>query len=536
MKSKQEQKNIAGLYLRLSHDDERAGESLSIENQRAILHRYAEENRFRIYDEYIDDGISGTTFNRPGVQRLLDDAKAGIIDTIVVKDLSRFGRNYIEVGQYLDYVFPAFGIRFIAIQDNVDTENRESGGMEMMPIMNVFNEWHAANTSKKIRAVLKANAKEGKYHARKAPYGYVKGTDDKKTPVIDEEAAPVVKRIFEMRSRGASPHKIADTLNEEKIPNPSKYSMEKYGIVGKRNHMGLWSFVAVNSILNNPTYLGQLSQQRFSSISYKNHKRYIKDESEWIVVKNTHEPIITQELWNKVREVEKSVSQGKRTKRGYTHPLSGLLFCADCGGKMRLNYIKRNGELYYSFNCGNHMRLGKSYCFSHYIAAKELEEIVIADIREKAKAVTIDETEIRKQFEERNLLSRAEENKSARRNLQTKTARLTEIKRLIETAYEDRVKGKLPEEVCLKFIEKYTEEETEMKKEIAELESKLNAAKEEKINADEFISNLKRYIDAPELTREMCLELFDKIVIGGHPKATGNPRNIDIVYKVNLLT
>ena len=161
---------------------------------------------------------------------------------------------------------------------------------------------------------------------------------------------------------------------------------------------------------------------------------------------------------------------------------------------------------------------------------------MIADIREKAKAVTIDETEIRKQFEERNLLSRAEENKSARRNLQTKTARLTEIKRLIETAYEDRVKGKLPEEVCLKFIEKYTEEETELKKEIAELESKLNAAKEEKINADEFISNLKRYIDAPELTREMCLELIDKIVVGGHPKATGNPRNIDIVYKVNLLT
>ena len=211
---------------------------------------------------------------------MLDDAKAGIIDIIVVKDLSRFGRNYIEVGQYLDYVFPAFGIRFIAIQDNVDTANRESGGMEMMPIMNVFNEWHAANTSKKIRAVFKANAKEGKYHASKAPYGYVKGTDDKKTPVIDEEVAPIVKRIFEMRSRGASPHKIADTLNEEKIPNPSKYSMEKYGIVGKRNHMGLWSFVAVNSILNNPTYLGQLSQQRFSSRSYKNHKRYIKDESE----------------------------------------------------------------------------------------------------------------------------------------------------------------------------------------------------------------------------------------------------------------
>ena len=178
-----------------------------------------------------------------------DDAKTVIINTIIVKDLSRFVRNYIEVGQYVDYVFPAFGIRFIAIQDNVDTENRDSGAMERMPIMNVFNEWHAANTSKKIRAVLKSNAREGKYHARKAPYGYVKSDTEKKTPIIDEEAAAVVKRIFEMRASGLSPHKIADILNEENSPNPSKYSMDKYGIVGKRNHFGLWSFVAVNSIL-----------------------------------------------------------------------------------------------------------------------------------------------------------------------------------------------------------------------------------------------------------------------------------------------
>ena len=190
------QKNyIAGLYFRLSQEDERAGESLSIENQRRVLRKYAEDNGFETHDEYIDDGISGTTFDRPEVQRLLDDAKTGVINTIIVKDLSRFGRNYIEVGQYVDYVFPAFGIRFIAIQDNVDSANRDSNAMEMMPIMNVFNEWHAANTSKKIRTVLKANAKDGKYHPRKAPYGYVKGTDEKKTPIIDEEAAVIVKQI-----------------------------------------------------------------------------------------------------------------------------------------------------------------------------------------------------------------------------------------------------------------------------------------------------------------------------------------------------
>lgn len=177
-------KYITGLYFRLSQEDERAGESLSIDNQRQILRKYAEDHGFEIYGEYIDDGVSGTTFDRPEVQRLLDDAKAGVINTIIVKDLSRFGRNYIEVGQYLDYVFPAFGIRFIAIQDNVDSENRDSNAMEMMPIMNVFNEWHAANTSKKIRAVLKAHAKEGKYHPRKAPYGYVKSTGPKRKRLL----------------------------------------------------------------------------------------------------------------------------------------------------------------------------------------------------------------------------------------------------------------------------------------------------------------------------------------------------------------
>ena len=221
MKSKN---NIVGLYLRLSKDDERQGESLSIENQRIILRKYAEEHGFQIYDEYIDDGVSGTTFDRPNLQRLLDDAKMGVINTILVKDLSRFGRNYIEVGQYVDYVFPSFGIRFIAIQDNVDTENRDSNAMEMMPIMNVFNEWHAANTSKKVRAVLREKAKAGILHAKKAPYGYIKGTDEKRTLIIDEEVAPNVVRVFEMYVSGINPKRVAEIFSLEGIPSPEQYS------------------------------------------------------------------------------------------------------------------------------------------------------------------------------------------------------------------------------------------------------------------------------------------------------------------------
>ena len=527
-------KYIAGLYFRLSQEDERQGESLSIDNQRHILRKYAEEHGFEIHDEYIDDGVSGTTFDRPQVQRLLDDAKAGVINTIIVKDLSRFGRNYIEVGQYIDYVFPAFGIRFIAIQDNVDTESRDSNAMEMMPIMNVFNEWHAANTSKKIRAVLRANAKEGKYHPRKAPYGYVKGTNEKKTPVVDEEAAEVVKRIFELRSCGMSPHKIADQLNEAGVANPSKYCMEKYGIVGRKENFGLWSFCAVNSILKNPTYLGHMAQQRYSSVSYKNHKRYLRDESEWVIVENTHAAIISQELWDKVREVEKSVSQGRKTKRGYTHPLSGFLYCADCGGKMKLNYINRNGGLTYNFNCGNHIRLGKAYCFSHFISAKDVEAIVLDDIREMARRIVLDEKAVREEFIRQNEEFADKAFKTAKTQLQLKRKRAEELSRIMQIVYEDRVKGKMPEDICIGFIQKYSEEQKTLVAEIAELESKLTETENKQQSADDFIRNIKKYFDAPELTREMCYELIDRVVVGGLPKITGKERTIDIVYKVDV--
>ena len=525
---------IAGLYYRLSQEDERQGESVSIDNQRTILRKYAEEHGFEIHGEYIDDGVSGTTFDRPEVQRLLDDAKTGVINTIIVKDLSRFGRNYIEVGQYVDYVFPAFGIRFIAIQDNVDTENRDSGAMEMMPIMNVFNEWHAANTSKKIRTVLKANARKGKYHARKAPYGYVKGDDEKKTPIIDEEAAAVVKRIFEMRASGLSPHKIADILNAEGVLNPSRYCLERYGVVGRRENVGLWSFCGVNSILQNPTYLGHMVQQRDSTVSYKNHKRYVKDESEWITVYNTHEPIITQELWDKVREVEKSVAQGRKTKRGYTHPLSGFLFCADCGGKMKLNYINRNGKIDFNFNCGNHMRIGKAYCFSHFIQAKDIEAIVLDDIRAMAQRIVLDEKTIRDEFIRHNAELADKAIKSTKKELQAKRKRTEELSRLMQLAYEDRLKGKMPEDICIGFIQKYSDEQNRLENEIAELEERLTETTNTIQSADEFIRNIKKYLEAPELTREMCYELLDRVVVGGHPKHTGKERVIDIVYKVDI--
>ena len=526
---------IAGLYYRLSQEDERQGESVSIDNQRTILRKYAEERGFEIHDEYIDDGISGTTFQRPEVQRLLDDAKTGVINTIIVKDLSRFGRNYIEVGQYVDYVFPAFGIRFIAIQDNVDTENRDSGAMEMMPIMNVFNEWHAANTSKKIRAVRRSNAKEGIYTAKKASYGYKMGTDKKRAPVIDEETAPIVKRIFEMYASGMSPRKISEVLNLEGIPSPATYAYTQSGQKPKPNVMGLWTAVTIREMLNKIIYIGHMPQLRWTSLSYKNHKRFRKDESEWTVVYNNHEPIISQELWDKVQERKKSVAQGRKTKIGFTHPLSGFLFCSDCGNKMKLcTSVSRKGTRLYHFDCGYHLRYGKAYCFSHYIAASALEEIVLGDIREMAQRIVLDEKAIREDFIRHNAELADQAIKSAKKELQAKRKRTEELSRLMQVAYEDRVRGKMPEDICIGFIQKYSDEQKKLETEIAETEAKLTETENTIQSADEFIRNIKKYLEAPELSREMCYELIDRIIIGGSPKTTGKEREIDIVYKVDI--
>ena len=526
---------IAGLYYRLSQEDERQGESVSIDNQRTILRKYAEERGFEIHDEYIDDGISGTTFQRPEVQRLLDDAKTGVINTIIVKDLSRFGRNYIEVGQYVDYVFPAFGIRFIAIQDNVDTENRDSGAMEMMPIMNVFNEWHAANTSKKIRAVRRSNAKEGIYTAKKASYGYKMGTDKKRAPVIDEETAPIVKRIFEMYASGMSPRKISEILNLEGIPSPATYAYTQSGQKPKPNVVGLWTAVTIREMLNKIIYIGHMPQLRWTSLSYKNHKRFRKDESEWTVVYNNHEPIISQELWDKVQERKKSVAQGRKTKIGFTHPLSGFLFCADCGNKMKLcTSVSRKGTRLYHFDCGYHLRYGKAYCFSHYIAANALEEIVLGDIREMAQRIVLDEKAVREDFIRHNAELADQAIKSAKKELQAKRKRTEELSRLMQVAYEDRVRGKMPEDICIGFIQKYSDEQKKLETEIAEIEAKLTETENTIQSADEFIRNIKKYLEAPELSREMCYELIDRIIIGGSPKTTGKEREIDIVYKVDI--
>lgn len=524
----------AGIYVRLSQEDMRAGESLSIEHQKLILTKYVREQGWNLVDTYVDDGFSGTDFNRPSVQRLLSDAQTGRINLIICKDLSRFGRNYIEVGQYIDYIFPLHNIRFIALNDNVDTANRDSNAMEMMPVINLFNEWHASSTSKKIKAVNLANAKAGKYTCANAAYGYTKADDEKHTPIIDPEAAEVVRRIFKLRSQGMSPRAIGDQLNAENIPIPSDYRCQKKGIVNTKYTRHLWTQVQIRQILDNPIYLGKLAMMRVTSVSYKNHKKVRKDPSEWVVTEDTHEAIISQELWDKVREAEKAVSHGKRDGKGVTQPLSGMLFCPDCGYKMKAAGRKRtlkSGELIREcyYNCSSYVLHGKELCSTHYISQKQIEAVIIADIRSMAELVVKDEQTARAAFLSKKEQQTSRQSKADIKKLNDSKHRLAELENLMQSVYEDKVMGKIPEHICVSFLEKYEAEQQVLRAVIADLEERLSAEKQDREDVEEFIRRLKKYVDVQTLTRELGLELIEYVTVGAY--TPNEPREINIYYK-----
>lgn len=536
--AKQTENNV-GIYLRLSQEDMRVGESLSIENQKMMLTKFVRDKGWNLVSEYVDDGYSGTDFERPGVQKLLADAQLGKINTVVVKDLSRFGRNYIEVGRYIDYIFPMNNIRFIAISDNVDTADRNSSALDMMPIINLFNEWHSASTSKKIKAVFEASAKSGKYLGSKVPYGYSRGDDENHLPVVNPETAPIVKRIFEMRLQGMSQRRIADRLNAENIPCPSDYY---YGNKGKVNILDcrhLWSRSSVDHILKNPMYLGHLVQLKWTTVSHENHKVVPKDKSEWAVAPNTHEALITQEMWDRCREFDEERTTGKVTKQGDVKPLSSLMYCADCGFRMRFSSTSKwrgttTGnphkivEKYYK--CSTYSQFGKNACSTHYISLRNIEQIVLNDIRSMIDLVISDENDARKKFLARKQRNLSNQTNAGKDKLKTNKSRIAELDNLMQSVYEDKVQGNISASVCAKLLEKYETEQNSLANEVAQIEEQLFAAKHDEEDVDRFIESLRKYENAEILTRQMCLELIDYITIDEFHKGK-TERDIHIYYK-----
>ncbi len=524
-----------GVYARLSREDERENESVSIENQKEMLCRHVKEQGWNLYNVYVDDGHSGTNFDRPGLNRMIADATDKKINLILCKDLSRFGRDYIEVGRFTDYVFPAIGCRFVALQDGVDTLSRNN---ELLMIFkNVINDAYARDTSAKIKAVKQSTFKTGKYIGCYAPYGYVKDPDDHHRLIADEPAAAIVKRIFDMRYKGYGFRRIASILNSDMVTTPKDHYYQREGRPNPYHQNHLWNDVTIRVILRNEVYIGNMVQNKTGNLSYKNKKLIHKPKSEWVRVEGTHEPIITLEVWEQVCKIDNAPARPKRTGSGEISLFGGLVYCLDCGFAMRYQqeqHRRKSGNtvIYKSYMCGSYSRSGKGACSSHIIYINRLSEIIIADIKQKAAMVESDEDSLLERVGQ----TRAAESQSqlAALNAAKRTAenRHDELDRLIQSLYVDKVKGKISEDVCARMINNYEAERREQTEQAQAVAAQIEGFQAERSNAQEWIAAIRQFKDIETLDRDILLKLVDKIEIGER-EIIGNQkqREIRIHYK-----
>ena len=507
-----------GIYCRLSNDDERDGESVSIENQRLLLSQYVKERGWNLTDTYIDDGYSGTNFQRPGVQRLIADAMAKRINVILVKDLSRFGRNYVEFGHYTEDVFPSIGCRFIALNNGIDTGSKD-GSNDVMCFLNLFNEFYSRDTSKKVKAVKKACAENGKFMGTYPPFGYKRDPLDKHHLIIDEETAPIVRRIFAMRASGMAFRRIALTLNEDGVLPPGVRYYRDKGREDPRRVNHQWAETTIKVLIRNEVYIGNMVQGKYGTVSYKCKKMINKPEDEWIRVEGTHEAIISREIWDTVVNVGKDNIRKRKPASGANSIFSGLVYCADCGFRMR-NHIEKfthkdgvSGH-YSSFICGNYSRSGRTACTVHTIYENALREIVLEDIREKARLMEYDydgmmERIIRiKDKEHHSLMASCEQ------ELKTTAARVRELERLMQSLYEDKCAGIIPQSVFQTLMRKYEEERARKAAALPELERKAALRREERRDTEKWAAMIRRYTEITELDESVLMELVERIEVG----------------------
>lgn len=529
----QEQYSV-GIYARLSRDDERAGESVSIENQKEMLARYVREQGWTLYDYYCDDGVSGTTFDRPGFNRLVQDATYHKINLVLTKDLSRLGRDYIEAGKYTDFIFPSLGCRFIALNDGVDTIRKNN---EMLVILkNVMNDLYARDTSNKIKAVKLSTFKAGKYVGCYAPLGYRKSAADRHILEIDPVTAPVVRRIFDLRLQGNGFRKIALILNAEKVPSPRTFYYMAEGRENRRGETECWNDVTVKTILRNEVYLGHMVQNKTGTVSYKNHKQVSKPESEWIRVENTHEPLISQEVWNAVQRMDNHPARGRSGKSGTVSLFGGLLRCMDCGASMRYmrDYRKKTSGKepeFKSYVCNRYASGGKNACSSHYINQKALVQVVLLDIRCKAMWAQNSREKLREKILAQKESAGREKLRTLQAELSAIDRRLPELDRLVQSAYEDKVLGKIPENLCVQLLNSYEAERKAKQERRRELTEQLAASRENEQSVDAWLDMVQDYYNLEELDRPTLVRLIQKIEVGEKRMVDGHEeRDFNIYY------
>lgn len=524
---------ITALYERLSRDDETAGESNSIQNQKKYLEDYARQNGFTNIRHYSDDGYTGTNFNRPGFQQMLSDIDAGLIATVIVKDMSRFGRNYLEVGLYTDIHFPEKGVRFIAINSNVDSDNPTEN--EFTPFLNVINEWYAKDTSRKICAIFKSRMAEGLRCSGSVPYGYTRLPGDKQTLVVDPEAAAIVKRIFEMAAQGMNAPSIARKLTEEEVLIPSAYAAKYHpeAVHSKSfTDQCLWSPHAVRSILDREEYLGNTILGKSVRINFRSKKRRPTTQDERLFFPNTHEAIIDQDTWDQAQKLRKRCT--RRSPSGtHTHMLFGLAYCPDCGSKLALIRNRTNGTDYnYSFRC-RHYRSIYHDCSIHSISATALTEAV----RLALKVVAATALEDVDAFKEKLTQQWAEQHSAtlteSKKELTAARKRIAELDGLIRGLYEDRQLGNMPARQVDRLIVQYDQEQEVLETKVSSLEAKIEEEKSGRSDPEHFLKAIRKYRDFDELTQDMVFELIDRVDVhqAEKDKVTGERiQQIDVTF------
>ena len=517
---------ITALYERLSQEDKLEGESNSIANQKKILERYCREHgitAYRHYDE--DDGYSGTNFNRPGFQRMLADIKAGKIKRVIVKDMSRFGRDYLQVGFYTDMLFPDFGVHFIAVNDGVDSTRGEN---EFTAIRNVFNEMYARDTSKKIRATWQSKGKSGEHLTTIPPYGYMKDPDNKKKWIIDEEAAAVVQQIFALCVSGMGPTQIAKWLEKHEIYNPTAYSQAKGRPVTNKPTANpyKWTNETVSRTLERIEYLGHTVNFKTRKQSYKSKKKLWNDPSEWVIFENTQPPIVEESVFLIVQNIRRS--RRRPTKMGDMGIFSGLLYCAECGGKMYQCRATNFTEEQKYFICSTY-RKGKDLCTTHSIKNVVLHEIVLRNLREAIEYVTQYEAEFIQEAADRRLRERDAEFSRKRETLSRAESRIAELDNLFKHLYEDNVTGKLSDERFIKMSRDYELEQENLKSMAEVLREEIKQQEKQKTNVKAFIGVVKKYTDMQELDASILREFIDHIEVS-HTDKKSKTREITIVY------
>ena len=528
-------KYVAGLYCRLSKDDGNSVESMSIWSQKVMLKQFAESNSIAIYDYYVDDGYSGTNFERPSFKKMITDIENGKINCVITKDLSRLGRNYLQSGAYIEMYFPQKNIRYIAITDGIDTLN--SNQNDIMPFKNILNEMYAKDTSKKVKSAIQSRMREGTYIGSKAPFGYLKDPDNKRRLIIDEKTKPIIELIYKLCLEGKGTQLISQELMKRKIPRPSAFveNAEKlYGLTEENKYQ--WSHRMVLNVLRDPVYCGNMARNKRPTLSFKNSKRMYIPKSDYIYAKDTHEGIVSEEIWEQVQTMIDKRKCNNKKGLYYDNIFQGLVRCPRCGYTLtpKTDYRLKKKELidFVHFSCSTYKKYGVNACSSHRIEARDLYNIVLEDIQYHGNMALSAKEDFVEKIIEKIEVEKIDEGKELSNKLELKKNQLAELDRSYEQLYEDRLEGNITERNFNLMNVSISKKQDKLIEEIKVLEGDIEVSFETEDNYKKFMNNISKYAKIKSLNRYILNQIIDKIYVYDKEEIDGQiSQKVEIHYK-----